>query len=572
MNLAAPALPFTLPPELFPVIASFVPLRSAPQTLRALALGSRCFYNIVRPLLYSRLILRNEDNAIDVIQRIMNEPQLGLAVTELYIMSELSFEARKGKKAFNIVAGVQMLIAKGLIPRLIALGLYLLKDWIYAKNFKTISHGRLLADFWINLRNECPRLHTLILRNVGHSFTDPWLTGPVIDEINSLLGLSTLRLEWKGEALEEEDDLKILNNLPRLASSLHTLSLRSGLQEATVLLSLDFPHLKWLRLDSFVSLHDTEKVQGFFKRHPQLESLSLEGCTHTWFSHDIEVGFLPNLRHLKARFEDIRLLVPVLPQLVSLAFTKSSNEQVPYLLRAVLPNGLPQLKSLEIKQDVRGWEDRTLEGILWYETVDGQFRTEENPKKVERDFTNGYMHSIVRGAPNLEELGLDGMTLTSMSLKSLEHTLSQLVKMERFYYQGYSPDPKYDNPPPPKKHKELLSNFLSSAEALARVCTHLESVTSISRIDLPYVSGMIERNSVGEVTAVRPGDGMALQISADENDPFPCFHLVRVLHRHEARNTPLVPVSLCNLRALHMTRERDDALSKRVASAVATME
>jgi hypothetical protein len=176
----------SLPPELFPAIASFVPLRSAPHTLRALSLGNHRFYNIFRPLLYSRLILRNEDDAIGVIQRIMDEPQLGLSVEELYIMSELSIETQKGKKPFDVVAGLQMLVTKGLIPRIIALGLYLLKEWTYDKDFEIILRGRLLADFWVNLRNECPRLRTLILRNVGHSFMDPWLTGPVIDEINSL--------------------------------------------------------------------------------------------------------------------------------------------------------------------------------------------------------------------------------------------------------------------------------------------------------------------------------------------------------------------------------------------------
>jgi hypothetical protein len=179
-------LSLTFPPELFPIIAAFVPLRSAPGTLRAVALGNRRLYNICRPLLYSRLILRNEDDAIAVIQRIMDDPQLGLLVTELYIMSELSLKARKGKKPFEVVAGLRTLVAKGLIPRITALGLYLLKGWIQDEHFYAMSRGRLLAGFWINLRNECPRLRTLILRNVGHGLTEPWLTGPVIDEINNL--------------------------------------------------------------------------------------------------------------------------------------------------------------------------------------------------------------------------------------------------------------------------------------------------------------------------------------------------------------------------------------------------
>jgi hypothetical protein len=118
----------TLPQELFPVIAAFVPLRSAPGTLCALALGNHRFYNICRAILYSRLILRNEDDVIGVIRRIIDEPQLGLSVTELYIMSELSVATLKGKKPFDVVAGLQMLVTKSLIPRLVALGLYLLND------------------------------------------------------------------------------------------------------------------------------------------------------------------------------------------------------------------------------------------------------------------------------------------------------------------------------------------------------------------------------------------------------------------------------------------------------------
>jgi hypothetical protein len=83
----------------------------------------------------------------------------------------------------------------------------------------------------------------------------------------------------------------------------------------------------------------------------------------------------------------------------------------------VLRHGLPQLKSLEIEQDVLGRYDPKLEGVLWYETSDGQFREEKSRRKGEWDFTtNGYMQSIVRGAPNLEELGLHGNTLTPASL------------------------------------------------------------------------------------------------------------------------------------------------------------
>ncbi|KAF8179477.1 hypothetical protein BJ912DRAFT_982790 [Pholiota molesta] len=256
---------------------------------------------------------------------------------------------------------------------------------------------------------------------------DRWQSGAVVDEMNSISGLSTLRMEWTG-------DSEGLDKLPRLALTLHTLN-------ATLILSFDFPSLKWLRLQRFGSKDKTETIMGFFRRHPQLHSLSLVGCTGTWFSNDIEAGFLPNLKHLKF--------------LVSLAFVDSYNAQVPYLLRAEIAD--PQ--------------DRKLEG--------------KNRKKAGSiDFSNGYMHSIVRGAPNLEELGLHGIYLNSESMQSLHPALSQLVKMQSVYA------PRGCN-----KHQRKY---------------------------LPYIYAKIERDSVGDVTGVRQGKGVGMLISADEDDPFPC--------------------------------------------------
>jgi hypothetical protein len=209
----------------------------------------------------------------------------------------------------------------------------------------------------------------------------------------------------------------------------------------------------------------------------------------------------------------------------------------------VLPNGLPQLKSLEIQQDIADPQDRKLEGVLWYETLDGDFRIEKNRKKAGSiDFSNGYMHSIVRGAPNLEELGLHGIYLNSESMvrgvlstyslwlsqdiipqQSLHPALSQLVKMQRFYYIGFSQTPQQgNNAPPLSVYEEATSDFLSSAEALALVCTRLAVVTNINSKYLPYIYAKIERDSVGDVTGVRQGKGVGMLISADEDDPFPC--------------------------------------------------
>ncbi|KAF8188118.1 hypothetical protein BJ912DRAFT_969248 [Pholiota molesta] len=526
----SPASLSTIPLELFPQIASHIPLRFAPGTLHSLALVNRYFYDIVSPLLYSRLILRNEDDAIAVIRKILKDPKLGLAVTELHIMSELSIATRGGQKPFDVLVGLQALLREGLIPRLVALGIYLLQGWCDDEDPDVSRlHGHLSPEFWNNLRSKCPRLHTLAVRNIAHDFDDPLVSGATIDGLKSFSNLVSLRVEMTGdeEYLADDDNIEIFNNLPRLASSLHTLSLESEHQDANLVLCYDFPNLQWLRLQEFDSKNETSKIMAFFKRHPQLAGLSLVNCVNNWFSDDVKEGFLPNLKHLKARFVDIRTLVPILPQLISLAFVQSHNAQVPYLLRAVLPNGLPQLKSLEIYEFPVNWDDRhSMEGVQWYETSDGKFHVEQKRKTMlkEVDFPlKGYMHSIVKGAPNLEELALYGMTpLDAEKLNALAPTLSQLVGMERFYYNGISPDIMYMYPHDPyPDFDEELEDFLSGAGMLAQACARLTTISSFGSKYLPYISAKIERDSEGEVLEVTRSDGVGMLISADENDPFP---------------------------------------------------
>lgn len=90
----------------------------------------------------------------------------------------------------------------------------------------------------------------------------------------------------------------------------------------------------------------------------------------------------------------------------------------------MIPTGLPLLKSLEIRQQPQwdpGWISRPegKEGALWYETDDGIFHTPNpaktgNPRKIKAEvkgffralYDKYYMNSIVKGAPNLEEISL----------------------------------------------------------------------------------------------------------------------------------------------------------------------
>jgi len=117
--------------------------------------------------------------------------------------------------------------------------------------------------------------------------------------------------------------------------------------------------------------------------------------------------------------KDVLRLAPILNQLKGLMIPLTCNGQVPYLLRRVLPNGLPNLKKLCISQTAvhqstdglsqAARNERTVgtnrEGSSWYETVDGAFNSLQDARLT---IFENYLHSIARGAPNLEELGFYG--------------------------------------------------------------------------------------------------------------------------------------------------------------------
>jgi hypothetical protein len=226
---------------------------------------------------------------------------------------------------------------------------------------------------------------------------------------------------------------KILKHIDRLSANLRTLDLALYDPELTYvspLFEMTFPKLRSLSLDSF-ALEDTAQAMIFWSRHPSLEILNIYNFNEDmpWFSRDLLFSnFLPNLKHLrvhhlisrfevsltslKAPFCDVRILSPILSQLVSLRVYNTINAQLPYLLRAVLPDGLPNLKSLNIGQrPSNSGKNVDVEGALWYETEDGKFR-EAKVTKAQRSVVNGYIPSIARGAPNLEEIGFHSWVLS----------------------------------------------------------------------------------------------------------------------------------------------------------------
>ncbi|KAF9477167.1 hypothetical protein BDN70DRAFT_948779 [Pholiota conissans] len=412
--------PGTIPPELFPIIASFLPLRSAPSTLYALALANRRLSSIVRPIIYSRLVLRTERDALIIIRRIESYPDIGRFVKELHILSDLTAVPHQDRRGQDVITGLSGLIATGSLPVLEALGLYLLTGWRISEGYRNVpGHGNVQQAFWRSLRINCPRLRALFLRGLTSMTLDRRFNGTtaIADGVNLLYVSSSPDL------VSQICD-KILANLPYLAVTLHSLTLGFTTMvhfNPSPIFALDFPRLRSLILKGF-SPQEAVGAAPFFQRHSMLERLFFVRYEGRWFTQQYVLSmhrnFLPNLS-----FMDVRALAPILPRLVSISITYTVNGQVPYLLRAVIPSGLPNLKSLEfVHLSTAGTSYNSLaadEGTRWYETVDGwQGHADNTEDATVGNALQTFIYSISRGAPNLEELGFKSNAWGSMGLVS----------------------------------------------------------------------------------------------------------------------------------------------------------
>lgn len=174
-------------PELFPLIASHLPLYATPSTLLSLALTNHGIYGIIHDLLYSRIILRNEMDAISTFQRILTTPELGKLVRELHVMSELTVGTMKGETVFDTVTGLKKVIKAGSLPHLHTLSLRLLKECYHDQAWcDRAGFGHLPSGFWDDLRNSCPRIRSIVLSGIGDQKDDPWLHESGIYELKGL--------------------------------------------------------------------------------------------------------------------------------------------------------------------------------------------------------------------------------------------------------------------------------------------------------------------------------------------------------------------------------------------------
>ena len=170
-------------PEIYHIIAGHLPLNEAPSALFALALTNPNISEIVLPLLYSRLALRNKTDAIRVLQKLVEDPPFGRVLCELHIMTAWSLESYLTGKTdlpLDVIRLVQDLIIKGYLPFIHTLDLQLVPnlstfcnhDAKYPEDIKRFN--QLGKEVAAQLKDKCPWLRVYILKGFASDLFEPW--------------------------------------------------------------------------------------------------------------------------------------------------------------------------------------------------------------------------------------------------------------------------------------------------------------------------------------------------------------------------------------------------------------
>ncbi|TFK20734.1 hypothetical protein FA15DRAFT_673200 [Coprinopsis marcescibilis] len=471
------------PPELLPLVAAHLPLGRTPATLLSLALVDRQTSEMVLPVLWATLILRNIPDTVNALQRILDDPDRGLFVRSIHIDTPFSSDNRVQdwfESSPAIIEGrLRKLIQTGLLPALHTLEI---REQRYRRHF-----GSYDAPFWNDLRTFCPRIQTMALTNVSsHSKRKgvPWLIDAGVLNLKNIRSLTVQRCGRMSLVFPE-----LMRYVGSIASTLHTFIFDPDISawpikpcSATLdlLFDLHLPVLERITLLGFL-IHDPRRMLPFWSRHTNLEFIHVFPASNLmrFLSPDAQTlpNFLPKLKHLRARFEDVRLLSSKLHQLSSLWVLNSFNCQVAYLIREVIPAGLPNLKSLSVHRRVhlpnslRSFAPLSSEGLYWHEKADGIFsstypssplESEGDQSRPRQAFIDSFVGSVLRGAPNLVEfrialshgpIKLDGYT----QIPGLEDVMA-FQSLQRFFF--------FQEP----SHRVGLSKeaLVSSAHTLAR--------------------------------------------------------------------------------------------------------
>ncbi|KAF5325158.1 hypothetical protein D9619_009932 [Psilocybe cf. subviscida] len=176
--------------------------------------------------------------------------------------------------------------------------------------------------------------------------------------------------------------------------------------------------------------------------------------------------------------------------------------QVPYLFSYLLQTALPNLRSLEVKQNPMSSQADSLEGVQWSPTV------HDDDPYIRATQSTDYISFLVEACPNIEELGFSGRHFfQDKIMDSIGTCIAEFPFLKHIYYPlGYEPSSS--------------QQLVDLARKLASICLRLESIAHLRKGQPPEVAWIV-RDSTGVAQDVVIRNRWGKEISNHDDDPFP---------------------------------------------------
>ncbi|KJA14507.1 hypothetical protein HYPSUDRAFT_92319 [Hypholoma sublateritium FD-334 SS-4] len=319
-----------LHPELILLTASYLPLHHKPATLLSLALTNRKLHDIVSQCLYGSVVLRN-DTAQILFQKIQIDNSLGAKIREIYI------NFGPGAMPSTVEPFIQLVIA-GFLPLIHSL-------WIRKEiGYRMDNLPFFPVGFFKILLIKCPRLRALSVSGfVDYGVGELRASGLYdLALFRGFQGIGLANIAQNMPVGAANTDLEyMVRNIPHLTTSIRDLHIDLRKSDVSFPVSAIFS-LIFSRLTSLVIggistrlSDDYNSIQSeamdFWRCHPYLERLELIDTMNKeilFCRNNIDVEFLPNLKHLKCCFSNALPLANILHHLSTLCIIHSTNSHI----------------------------------------------------------------------------------------------------------------------------------------------------------------------------------------------------------------------------------------------------
>lgn len=175
--------------DIYPKISSHLPLHAIAPTLLSLGLTNHYNARVVLPILNSRLILRSNEKAIPVLQKLIKEHTFGVFVIGVHLLFEQLDVAEPLHPSLDALMLVQEAILGGHLPnlRMLEINFHAPRDLLrtlFPLRYTRPNPSRFRKEFFLNLREQCPLLTGLILRGVDEDQSqNMWIERSGLSEI-----------------------------------------------------------------------------------------------------------------------------------------------------------------------------------------------------------------------------------------------------------------------------------------------------------------------------------------------------------------------------------------------------